>query len=157
MQFNGPYYSETLLHAIFAHSLHFCHEEIGTVGEIDHSNAGPEFHRRAVFGLYDSLSAGHIDIPLIQTLLILSTLECAKGDQVQAWLYSGMALRMLDELGITDSHGCHESHQLSDEDIRIRRRIYWSCYIWDKLVSLFMGRSPALQHSPANPPRMKCM
>lgn len=157
MQFDGPYYSETLLHAIFAHSLHVCREEIGTSPEVDHFNAGTEFHRRAVSGLHNLVSAGHVDVPLIQTLLILSTLECVKGNQAQAWLYSGMALRMLDELGITNSYGGSESEQLNDEEVDIRRRIYWSCYTWDKLVSLLMGRSPTLQHTPTNPPRMKCM
>jgi hypothetical protein len=35
------------------------------------------------------------------------------------------------------------SGDVSLEDIEIRRRIYWGCYISDKLISLILGR-PAL-------------
>lgn len=34
----------------------------------------------------------------------------------------------------------HDSTIVSSEDIEIRRRIYWGCYISDKLISLILGR-----------------
>ena len=32
---------------------------------------------------------------------------------------------------------------LTAEDIEIRKRLFWSCYTWDKAISLYLGRMPA--------------
>jgi hypothetical protein len=32
---------------------------------------------------------------------------------------------------------------LNAEDIEIRKRLFWSCYTWDKAISLYLGRMPA--------------
>lgn len=37
----------------------------------------------------------------------------------------------------------------SDEDIEIRRRIYWGCYISDKLISLLLGKPVTLHDDDA--------
>lgn len=34
----------------------------------------------------------------------------------------------------------HDSSLASEEDLEIRRRIFWGCYSSDKLVSLILGR-----------------
>lgn len=31
---------------------------------------------------------------------------------------------------------------LSAEDIEIRKRLFWSCYTWDKTISIYLGRMP---------------
>ncbi|KAF7117358.1 hypothetical protein CNMCM5793_006260 [Aspergillus hiratsukae] len=154
MKINGPYYSDTLLNAILSHSVRWCKAEpkIGPI--LESFNGGAQFSHRAVTGLYDSLKVGYAGIPTIQTLLILSAQECGRGNRTQAWLYSGMAFRLLDDLGISiDSRKYPDSAQLSDEDIEIRNRLFWSCYFWDKLVSLYFGRSPTMQNSRVSPPR----
>lgn len=53
---------------------------------------------------------------------------------------------MAQDLGIQDdpSHCNPADHEaLSLEDSEIRRRIYWGCYISDKIISMMLGR-PAL-------------
>ncbi|RAL05437.1 putative C6 transcription factor [Aspergillus ibericus CBS 121593] len=155
MKINGPYYSDALLNAILSHSVRWCKTEprIGPI--LDSFEGGAQFSHRAVSGLYDSLKAGYVGIPTIQTLLLLSAQECGRGNRTQAWLYSGMAFRMLDDLGISiDSRKYSDSAHLSDEDIELRNRLFWSCYFWDKLISLYFGRSPTMQHSRVSPPRM---
>ncbi|KAH2316638.1 hypothetical protein LV164_006184 [Aspergillus fumigatus] len=154
MKINGPYYSDTLLNAILSHSVRWCKSEpkIGPI--LESFDGGAQFSDRAVTGLYDSLRVGYAGIPTIQTLLILSAQECGRGNRTQAWLYSGMAFRLLDDLGISiDSRKYPDAAQLSDEDIEIRNRLFWSCYFWDKLVSLYFGRSPTMQNSHVSPPR----
>lgn len=42
-----------------------------------------------------------------------------------------------------------ESELLTPEDIEIRRRIYWGCYISDKLISLILGRPVQLAYDNA--------
>ncbi|KAF9885937.1 hypothetical protein FE257_012227 [Aspergillus nanangensis] len=154
MKINGPYYSDALLNAILSHSVRWCKVDpkIGPI--LEQFDGGAEFSHRAVTGLYDSLKVGHVDIPTIQTLLLLSAQECGRGNRTQAWLYSGMAFRLLEDLGISiDSRKYSDSAQLNDEDIEIRNRLFWSCYFWDKMVSLYFGRSPTMQHSRVSPPR----
>ncbi|RAH73168.1 putative C6 transcription factor [Aspergillus aculeatinus CBS 121060] len=154
MKINGPYFSEALLNTILSHSVRWCKAEpkIGPI--LDSFEGGAQFSHRAVAGLYDSLKAGCFDIPTIQTLLLLSAQECGRGNRTQAWLYSGMAFRMLDDLGISiDSRKYSDSAHLSDEDIEIRNRLFWSCYFWDKLICLYFGRAPTMQQSRVSPPR----
>jgi hypothetical protein len=60
------------------------------------------------------------------------------------WLYSGMAFRMAFDMGI---HLPSDKLQafvksLSAEDIEIRKRLFWSCYTWDKTISIYLGRMP---------------
>ncbi|KAL4994548.1 fungal-specific transcription factor domain-containing protein [Aspergillus recurvatus] len=154
MKLNGPYYSDALLHAILSHSVRWCKAEPRISPLLEQYEGGTVFWHRAVTGLHDSLRDGHVDIPTIQTMLLLSARECGQGNRTRAWLYSGMAFRMLDDLGITiDSRKYSDSAQLSDEDIEIRNRLFWSCYFWDKMMSLYFGRSPTLQSSQGCPPR----
>ncbi|CAG8139944.1 unnamed protein product [Penicillium olsonii] len=155
MKIHGTYYSDVLLNAILSHSVRWCKAEpqIGLL--LDSYDGGAQFSHRALTGVFESLKVGYAGIPTIQTLLLLSAQECGRGNRTQAWLYSGMAFRLLDDLGISiDSRKYSGSAHLSDEDIEIRNRLFWSCYFWDKVVSLYFGRAPTMQHSRVSPPRM---
>ncbi|KAJ5535902.1 transcriptional regulator family: Fungal Specific TF [Penicillium frequentans] len=155
MKLNGPYYSDALLNAILSHSVRWCKEEPQIGPLLDSFDGGAQFYQRARLGLFETLQSGYAEIPIIQTLLLLSAQECGRGNRTQAWLYSGMAFRLLDDLGISiDSRKYPGTAQLSDEDIEIRNRLFWSCYFWDKIVSLYFGRAPVMQHSRVSPPRM---
>lgn len=157
MKINGPYYSDILLNAILSHSVRWCKLEPKIGPLLAAFDGGAEFFHRSVTGLYETLKSGYVKIPTIQTLLLLSAQECGRGNRTQAWLYSGMAFRLVDDLGISiDSQKYSGSAHFSDEDIEIRNRLFWSCYFWDKLVSLYFGRSPVMQYSRVSPPRMIC-
>ncbi|KAJ6120954.1 hypothetical protein N7523_005234 [Penicillium sp. IBT 18751x] len=155
MKINGPYYSDVLMNAVLSHSVRWCKAEPQVGPLLDSYEGGALFYQRAVTGLFDSLRTGYAGIPTIQVLLLLSAQECGRGNRTQAWLYSGMAFRILDDLGISiDSRKYPGSAHLSDEDIEIRNRLFWSCYFWDKIISLYFGRAPTMQHSRVSPPRM---
>lgn len=157
MKINGPYYSEVLLNAILSHSLRWCKSEPNISRMLDAYDGGAQFFESAVDGLYSSLKGGNGQIPIVQSLLLLSAQECGRGNRTQAWLYSGMAFRLVENLGITiDSRKYSGDVQFSDEDIEIRNRLFWSCYFWDKLVSLYFGRSPIIQDTPVSPPQILC-
>lgn len=156
MQNIGPYYSHTLLNAILGHSVRWCRREPELRHLLEPYDGGALFKRHARTRLFEEISTGNCSIPTIQTLLILSAQECSAGNRVQAILYCRMAFNLLEELGITidvQRYG-QGTLQLSDEDIEIRRRLFWSCYFWDKIISLYLGRSPALSHSPVSPPQI---
>ncbi|EPS25614.1 hypothetical protein PDE_00548 [Penicillium oxalicum 114-2] len=155
MKIQGQYYSDALMNAILSHSVRWCKAEPHIGPLLDSYEGGALFSQRAVSGLFETLQDGHASVPTVQTLLLLSAQECGKGNRSQAWLYSGMAFRMLEDLGISiDSRRYLGAAQLSDEDIEIRNRLFWSCYFWDKVVSLYFGRAPAMQHSRVSPPRL---
>jgi hypothetical protein len=63
-----------------------------------------------------------------------------------------MAFRLIEDMGICiDGQKIAGAARLEDEDVEIRQRLFWSCYFWDKMISLYLGRSPTLQHSGFNP------
>ncbi|ROV96067.1 hypothetical protein VPNG_09146 [Cytospora leucostoma] len=156
MQLLGPYYSHTLLNAILSHSIRWGRWDKATRERLENDyDGGAVFSRHARSMVFDEISRGVATIPTVQTLLLLSAQECSAGNTSQAWMYSGMAFRMIDHLGIcVDSQRYTGNIPFSDEDVEIRRRLFWSCYFWDKIISLYLGRSPSLQHSDVSPPQM---
>ncbi|KAF2110189.1 fungal-specific transcription factor domain-containing protein [Lophiotrema nucula] len=91
-------------------------------------------------------------IPTIQGLLIFSARECACGRTSQGWLYSGMAFRMMRDMGL---HIPPEKlvSQFQPEELALRQQLFWSCYTWDKTMSLCLGRNPNIHdHIPLPSP-----
>ncbi|KAK1766916.1 nitrogen assimilation transcription factor nit-4 [Phialemonium atrogriseum] len=156
MQVLGPYYSHTLMNAVLSHSIRWGKSDPSTRQKLDEAyEGGAVFGRHARIMIFDELSHGITTIPTVQTLLLLSAQECSLGNSAQAYVYSGIAFRLIDHLGIcVDGARYAASVNLSDEDIEIRNRLFWSCYFWDKIISLYLGRSPVLQHSPVSPPQI---
>ena len=155
MQTLGSYYSHTLLNAVLAHSARWCCHEPHTRSLLEPYDGGALFSRHARTLLFDEISQGRCNIPTVQTLLLLSAQECGAGNRTQAWLYSGIAFRLIEDMGIcVDNQKYATDVQLSDEDIEIRNRLFWSCYFWDKMISIYLGRTPVLQHSTISPPQV---
>jgi hypothetical protein len=150
----GPYYSHTLMNALLAHSVRWGIGDEQTRQLLSAYDNGKVFARQAWDGIFKELREGVCTISTVQALLLLSAQECSHGNSTQAWVCTGIAFRLIDHLGISfDSQRFLGSVALSDEDSEIRRRLFWSCYFWDKLMSLYLGRSPSLQQSPASPPQ----
>ncbi|KAI1852034.1 hypothetical protein JX265_008161 [Neoarthrinium moseri] len=138
MMTGGQYYSPLLLMVMCGHAARF-HE--GKLGEMLIARArlllGTEIHRPS-------------SITTVQALLQLSARDLAYGHVSQAWTYSGMAFRMVSDLGLRHSSGSILSlGHLNAEDLEIRRRLFWSSYFWDKAMSLYLGRTPALIELPS--------
>ncbi|KAF5676212.1 nitrogen assimilation transcription factor nit-4 [Fusarium circinatum] len=138
MQSMGPYYSHTLLNAMLSHSIRWGKSDPSTKQLLDQSyDGGAVFAKHARSMLFDELR------------------ECGHGNTTQAWIYSGIAFRLIDHLGIcVDGQRYPGSVHLTDEEVEIRHRLYWSCYFWDKIISLYLGRSPSLQHTQVSPPQI---
>lgn len=155
MKVNGPYYSDILLNALLSHSIRWCKDEPKIAPLLEQFGGAKQFFKRASTELFDSVRDGDGRIPIIQALLLLSAQECGRGNRTQAWVYSGIAFRLVEDLGITiDSRKYTGAVQFTDEEIEIRNRLFWCCYFWDKLVSLYFGRSPIIQDTPVSPPRI---
>ena len=93
----GPYFSKLLLNAIF-----FSVSKFSTRPEVyddpnDQKTAGKRFLRRVRELLGQALDQS--SIPTIQAMLLLSSSLFALGHTSAAWLYSGIAFRMIMDLG----------------------------------------------------------
>ncbi|PVH80506.1 hypothetical protein DL98DRAFT_560308 [Cadophora sp. DSE1049] len=145
MSTGGKYYSNFLLMILCAHSSRF------QEGNVD------EMLLPRIRMMIGTEIDGPSSIPMVQGLLQLSARQFALGLISQAWLYSGMAFRMVIDMGLHQNSGkLLDIGGLTAEDVEIRRRLYWSCYFWDKAISLYLGRLPTLTDIPAeNPPRFK--
>jgi len=121
MAVDGPYYSSFLMMVLCAHAARFHDTKVGQM-----------LMTRARLLLGAEIQKPS-SIPTVQALLQLSAREMAFGSTSQAWLYSGMAFRMVSDLGLHHNSGRILSlGHLSPEDLEIRRRLFWSCYFWDK-------------------------
>lgn len=155
MKTGGPYFSRALLHAVLSHSVRWCRLEPGMEQLLAPFEGGAAFSEWATEDLFRDIQFGNNKIPTVQALLLLSAQQCGCGNRTQAWLYSGMAFRLIDDMGIcVDNKQYADARVFSTEDIEVRNRLFWSCYFWDKLISLYFGRSPTIQNSEISPPRV---
>lgn len=137
MATGGQYCSELLLTVLCAHSSRFR----------DHS-VGESLVARARLLLGTEIQKP-CAIATAQALLQLSARDLAFGSVSQAWLYSGMAFRMVSDLDLYRNTSVTGSDDTSPEDNEIRKRLFWSCYFWDKAISLYLGRMPTLTDLPS--------
>jgi len=153
MQTMGPYYSHSLMSAVMAHSARWGRRDPAIAAKLDEFDGGHLFSRQVRSLVFEDLENGVGTVPTVQTLLLLSAQECGAGNTVQAWVYSGIAFRLVDHLGICiDGQRFTSDVRLSDEDMEIRHRLFWSCYFWDKIISLYLGRRPTFKYSDVSPP-----
>jgi hypothetical protein len=71
------------------------------------------------------------DLVTAQCLLIISMYEWGNGNGYGAWMYSGMATRMLQSLNVMKSRIERKSE--------IQNRTFWACFVMDRLI--FCGES----------------
>lgn len=132
----GPWYSPFLLNALYAHAS----RHLSTI------EAGGDYAFKARVYL-----AGELDkpssIPTIQGLLILGGRDCALGRISQGFILAGIAFRMISDLGI-DREDESALASYSHEERTVHRRVVWSAYTWDKLISLVLGRAPTFPKPP---------
>ncbi|KAH6689399.1 putative Zn(II)2Cys6 transcription factor [Leptodontidium sp. MPI-SDFR-AT-0119] len=146
------YFSGPLLNVLLAHSSRF---RVQGSEDSDTENAMLNaLAQKAQHSLALRLTSAS-SISIVQALLQQSARDFAFGNSSQAWLYSGMAFRIAIDLGIhlpsEKLYGYVRS--LAAEDIEIRKRLFWSCYTWDKAISLYLGRMPAfISLVESNPP-----
>lgn len=144
MVLKGPYFSEFLLFVIYSHASRHIQPTDPSYTVLDH---GEIFLNQAKLLLLDELNQDKPAIPTIQGLLILGGRQCALGKSSEGWLYTGMAIRMIHDLGL------HLPHKLSlnatePDDLETLKRLYLSAYAWDKSISLCLGRPPSLTNMP---------
>ncbi|KAK1492773.1 fungal specific transcription factor, partial [Colletotrichum tamarilloi] len=147
MACHGPYFSKILLNAIYFGASKFSPRREVRRDPNDVRTAGWAFRERVRKLLGDALDSS--DITTIQALLVMTNSLFALGDERSAaWLYAGLAFRMIIDLGMhVDAPGLGITRKFSDEDLEIRRRVFWGAFVVDKIQSLYQGRPASLKES----------
>lgn len=142
----GPYCSDFLLMCIFGLAArHLPEQNLGVHGV----DRGDQFIARAKELLLEEMCKPTPSIPTIQGLLILSGRQCATGRSSEGWLYTGMAIRMMQDTGLhLDTTRLARLERWTPAETETRKRLYNSAYIWDKTLSLALGRPPTLTRAP---------
>lgn len=128
MACKGPYFSKLLLNAIYFAASKFSPRHEIRRDKDDVRTSGWRFRERVQSLLGSALDRS--DITTIQALLVMANTLFALGDERSAaWLHSGLAFRMIIDLGMhVDAPDLGSSRKFSDEDMEIRRRVFWAAF-----------------------------
>ncbi|KAG0742779.1 hypothetical protein G6F62_005019 [Rhizopus arrhizus] len=85
----------------------------------------------------------------VQSLLLLASHQHGTRKSARAWLYSGMAFRMAQDLGL---HRNCDHWNLSPEECERRKRVFWCCYVVDRLGSAMYGRATTFEEKDCDVP-----
>lgn len=141
MACGGPYFSRILLNAIYFGAAKFSPRlELRKVAS-DVRTAGWKFRDRVRDLLGRALD--YSNITTIQALLLMCNSLFSLGDEPSAaWIYVGNARSMIIDLGLhVDVTERSNLRHLSDEDIEIRRRVFWAAF------GKLLRSSSTLEHS----------
>ncbi|KAF2755984.1 hypothetical protein EJ05DRAFT_84599 [Pseudovirgaria hyperparasitica] len=142
----GPYFSPFLLNVIYAHAGRHMDPNDARFNSIEY---GERFLAKAKALLQVEMEQSKPKIATIQGLLILGGRQCALGRNSEGWLYTGMAIRMLKDIGLHISpQKLRDADKLSPDDLEARKRVLISAYVWDKTMSICLGRPPTLNDMP---------
>jgi hypothetical protein len=93
-------------------------------------------------------------ITTVQSLLLLSVMDCARSNDTKGWLYAGKyspctlilrrfsnevagdACRLAYDLGLHRDFRYLELSLLSQYDLEIRQRVFWACFVFDRYCCL---------------------
>lgn len=144
MALGGPYFSMFLLYVMFAHAgrhIRLSDPRFPDFGQ------GEGFLLKAKQLLVELLDTPRITTA--QGLLIMGGRQSAVGKTSEGWMYTSMGIAMIKD------HGLHIRkdtgallRNLESDDLEARKRLYLSAYVWDKSLSLCIGRRPSLPDMP---------
>jgi hypothetical protein len=84
-------------------------------------------------------------IELVQALLLMGQYLHGSLELNNCWTVVGLAIRMAQGLGLH----LEASHFTSDIiEQEIRKRVWWSCFVIDRILSMKVGRPPTIQDGP---------
>ncbi|OCL05607.1 hypothetical protein AOQ84DRAFT_94902 [Glonium stellatum] len=89
-------------------------------------------------------------ISRVQALLMLTGHDWGAGNGRRAWIYLGMAIRMVQIMGLCQEPPYPKDRPMSREEfieMEERRRTAWTCFLMDSLLSGGKGRKRSLDAS----------
>ncbi|RFU75585.1 n-terminal binuclear zn cluster-containing dna binding domain-containing [Trichoderma arundinaceum] len=102
------------------------------------------FFKRAKMLAFSSILQARIE--LVQALLLMSHYLHGSLELNHCWTVIGLAIRTAQELGLyLDS--TNFTNDIVEQEIR--KRVWWGCFVIDRLVSIKVGRPPTIHDIPA--------
>ncbi|KAI9483565.1 MAG: fungal-specific transcription factor domain-containing protein [Benjaminiella poitrasii] len=101
--------------------------------------AGDVFFERARMLL--DLEWDSFRVYTVQSLLLMSSHQNGALKTTRGWLYSGMAIRMSQNLGL---HRDCDKWDLTPTEKEERKRVFYCCFVLDRLSCAMHGRSPII-------------
>ncbi|KAH9937305.1 fungal-specific transcription factor domain-containing protein [Fomitopsis serialis] len=133
--------NKLLLLAMFSNAARYGTEALwNSIGE-NRSNAGAKWAAGAREIINSVFQCSRPST--VQALLLIGIREFGLGSMEQGWLLTGMALRMAVDLGLnrnSDKWIYKGKDLFSPVEKQIRKQIWWSACVTDKLSAMWMGR-----------------
>ncbi|RVX68683.1 hypothetical protein B0A52_07110 [Exophiala mesophila] len=101
------------------------------------------FHGNARYMVEPELKKPH-RLSTIQSLLLLSHLECAGGNDSMSWMYAGLACRFAFEIGLTLDHS---KSSIPQREIENRHSLLQACVFYDRMWATISGHPTVIGRS----------
>ncbi|KAL1409006.1 hypothetical protein Q8F55_005830 [Vanrija albida] len=139
----GPWFSEFLLVCMYVPGIRLTYG----MDQDEREQKGEQYFSLAMSMLPDILTSPPT-FANTQALLVLAGRQVARGQTTQAWVFTGMAIRLMQDMGMHLPPSADDATRFSQEERDQRTRLFWAAYTWDKATSLVMGREPCLPLRP---------
>ncbi|OJJ54514.1 hypothetical protein ASPSYDRAFT_61116 [Aspergillus sydowii CBS 593.65] len=143
----GPWVNKLLLNAIYFSGTLYSDRPSLRADLSDQNSLGAYFYRRFRQLLADEICSP--SIPTAVALLLTSATLVSKGQSSAGWNLSGVAYRMIIDMGChlmlgpdyqTNLTAGHSQLLRGDLEQEVRRRLYWGAFVTDATQSLYLGR-----------------
>ncbi|PQE13692.1 fungal specific transcription factor protein [Rutstroemia sp. NJR-2017a BVV2] len=155
------YCSSLLVNSMLALGCHFTNSPQGCADPNDPTTKGDAFFAEAKRLIVENDEYEKPRLTTIQALCLMSVREAGAGREGKGWVYSGMAFRMAQDMGLNLDSGVNNNNNrnsfkdsaIDEKEIDARRITFWGCFLFDKCWSNYLGRLPQLPVSNITVPK----
>ncbi|EDN92766.1 hypothetical protein SS1G_08630 [Sclerotinia sclerotiorum 1980 UF-70] len=136
------------VNAMLALGCHFTNSPQACADPGDTATKGDHYFAEAKRLIFENDEYEKPRLTTIQALCLMSVREAGGGREGKGWVYSGMAFRMAQDMGLHLDPGISKSNTndcpIDEKEIDVRRVTFWGCFLFDKCFSNYLGRLPQL-------------
>ncbi|EMR86808.1 putative pathway-specific nitrogen regulator protein [Botrytis cinerea BcDW1] len=137
-----------LVNAMLALGCHFTNSPQACADPGDTATKGDHYFAEAKRLFIENEEFEKPRLTTIQALCLMSVREAGAGREGKGWVYSGMAFRMAQDMGLNLDSGINKNSPkefpVDEDEIDVRRVTFWGCFLFDKCFSNYLGRLPLL-------------
>ncbi|ESZ97715.1 fungal specific transcription factor domain-containing protein [Sclerotinia borealis F-4128] len=148
------------VNAMLALGCHFTNSPKACADPTDPTTKGDAFFAEAKRLIVENDEYEKPKLTTIQALCLMSVREAGAGREGKGWVYSGMAFRMAQDMGLNLDSGINKNNSdnpkdclIDEKEIDVRLVTFWGCFLFDKCWSNYLGRLPQLPVSNITVPK----
>jgi hypothetical protein len=152
---HNVYCSSLLVNAMLALGCHFTDVPGAYAVAGDSQTKGDHFAAEAKRLILENDEYEKPRLTTVQALALMSVREAGCAREAKGWVYSGMAFRMAQDIGLNlDAGGiATDKGSMGEQEIDARRITFWGCFLFDKCWSNYLGRLPQIPRNTYNVPK----